>query len=101
MRKKQVILLKITDFKKWDYLAVKILPVLLRGIKSKLEGDFHCLNCFHSYSTKSKLKKLCNVCKNHDYCCVEIPNEDNKILKCNHGEKYMKIPFVIDADLKC
>ena len=101
MRKMQVILLKITDDTKWHYLAVKILSVLLSGIKSKLEGDFRCINYFHSYSTKSKLKKLCSVCKNHDYCCVEIHNEDNKILTCNHGEKYMKIPFVIDADLKC
>ena len=28
-------------------------------------------------------------------------NEDNKILKYNHGEKLMKVPFVIYADLEC
>ena len=26
------------------------------------------------------------VCKNHDYCDVEMPNEGNKIFKYNHGE---------------
>ena len=30
-----------------------------------------------------------------------MPKEDNKILKYNHGEKSMKVPFVIYADLEC
>ena len=29
-----------------------------------------------------------------------MPNEDNKILKYNHGEKSMKVPFIIYADLE-
>ena len=28
-----------------------------------------------------------------------MPKEDNKILKYNHGEKSMKVPFIIYADL--
>ena len=51
-----VILLIITDGKKWHYLAVKSLPALLRGITSNHVGDFYCLNCFHSYRTEQKLK---------------------------------------------
>ena len=30
-----------------------------------------------------------------------MPNEDNKILKYNHGEKSMKHTFIIYADLEC
>ena len=30
-----------------------------------------------------------------------MPNEDNKTLKCNHGEKCMKVSFIIYADLEC
>ena len=30
-----------------------------------------------------------------------MPNEDNKILKYNPGEKSLKVPFVIYADLEC
>ena len=41
-----------------------------------------------------------NVCDNHDYCYVEMPKEDNKILKYNHGEKSIKIPFITYADLE-
>ena len=29
-----------------------------------------------------------------------MPEEDNKILKYNHGEKYMKVLFIIYADLE-
>ena len=64
-------------------------------------GDFYCLNFFHAYTTKNKLETHKTVCENHDYCCVEMLNEDNKILKYNHGEKSMRIPFIIYADLEC
>ena len=94
----QVILLMITDGKKLHYLAVKELPALLAGITANNNGDFYCLNCFCSYSTKNKKHK--NVCENYDYCYVEMPEEDNKILKYNHGEKYVKAPFIIYADLE-
>ena len=47
----------IADNKKWHYLAVKTISGLLRGITSNQNGDFYCLNCFHSYTTKNKLKK--------------------------------------------
>ena len=52
-----VILLVMTDSKKWHYLAVKKLSELPRGITSKHDGDFYCLNCFYSHSTKDQLKK--------------------------------------------
>ena len=98
-RENQVILLMITDGKKWHYLAVKRLSALLRIITSNHNGDFYCLNCFHSHSTKNKLKEHKKVCNDHDYCYLEMPNEDNKMLKYNHGEKSMKAPFIMHADL--
>ena len=57
------------------------------------DGSFYCSNCFHSYSTKNKLKKLERVCNDHDCCHVEMPNKDNKILKYNQGENLLKAPF--------
>ena len=95
----QVILLMIANGKKWHYLAVKKWSALFRGITSKHEGDFYCLNCLLSFRTKNKIKKQKSVCESHDYCYVEMPKENNKILKYNHGEKSMKVPFIIYADL--
>ena len=98
--KNQVILLKITDGKKWHDLAVKKLSALFKGITSNHVGDFYCLNCFHSFRTKKRLIKHKNVCENHDYCYTEIPKENNKILKYNYGGKSMKVSFTIYTDLE-
>ena len=89
-----------TGGKKSHYLAVKSFSALLRGRTSKHEGNFYCLNCFHSYRIENMLKKHENVRKNHGYCYVEIPEEYNKILKYNLGEKSMKVPIIIYADLE-
>ena len=91
----------ITDGKKCHYLAVKSLSALLRGITGNNNGSFCCLNCFRSYTAENKLEKNKNVGENHHYCYVEMPEEHNKILKYNHGEKSMRAPFVIYADLEC
>ena len=42
---------------KGSKFVVKSFAALLREITSKYEGDFYCLNCFHSFRTKNKLKK--------------------------------------------
>ena len=76
------------------------MSALFRGITSKHEGDFYFLNCFQSYTTENKLKKHKKVCENHDYCYVEMPEKDNKILKYNYEEKSMKVPFIIYIDLE-
>ena len=91
----------ITDGEKWHYLTVKNLSGLLRGITSNRGGDFYCLNCFCAYSTKNKFEAHKKMCENHDYCHVEMPTKGNNIIKYNHGEKSMKLPFVIYADLEC
>ena len=57
-RENQVILLMITDSKKWHYLAVKKLPALLRAITSNSNGDFYCLNCFHHIVQTKNLKTI-------------------------------------------
>ena len=100
-RVKQIILLMISNSEKWHYLTVKNLSGLLRGITSNHAGDFYCLNCFCAYSTKNKLEAHTKICENHNYCHVEMPTKDNNTIKYNHGEKSMKLPFVIYADLEC
>ena len=56
--KNPVILLLITDFKKWHYLAVKSLSALLRGITSNHVGDFYCLNFFTHTVHEINLKNM-------------------------------------------
>ena len=98
---KQVILLMISNGEDWHYLTVKKLPGLLKGIASNHKEDFYCLNCFRSYRAKNKLEEHKKMCENYNYCNVEMPTKDNNIIKYNQGEKSIKLPFAVYADLEC
>ena len=100
-REKRAILLMISNGENWHYLTIKNLSRLLREITSNHDGDFYCLNCFHSYRTKSNLEAHEKICENRDYCHVEMPTKDNNALKYNQGGKSIKLPFVVYADLEC
>ena len=100
-RKKQVILLMIGDGVKYHYLAVTNLSGLFQGNSSNHRGDFYCLNCFNSYTTKNKLKEHEEICNNHDSCRIEMPDWANKTIKYNPGEKSLKAPFSFFLDLEC
>ena len=78
----------------------KNLSGLLRGITSNHAGDFYCSNCFCAYSTKNRFEAHKKICENHDYCHVEMPTKDNNRIKYNQGEKSIKLPFVVYADLE-
>ena len=99
--KKQVILLMISNDKKWHYLPINNLSALLQGKSSNHYGDFYCLNCFNSYTTKNKLKEHEEICNNHNRCHIEMPKWVKKILKYNPGEKSLKAQFAIYLDLEC
>ena len=89
----------ITDSAKWHYLAVKKISALFCKMKSKHNGVFMCLNFLHSYSLKGKLKRHKGVCKNLDYCYIEIPKEES-ISKYNHGKKPVRVTFIIYANIE-
>ena len=99
--KEQVILLMITNGKEQHYLAVTEISAFFQKISSNHDGDFYCLNCFSSYTTKNKLKEHEEICNNHDSCRIEMPKQVEKILKYNPGEKSLKAPFAIYLDLEC
>ena len=48
-----------------------------------------------------KLRKHEKVCENHDFYHLKMPDGDNEILKYVSGEKSLKVPFIIYADLEC
>ena len=68
---------------------------------SNNNGDFYCLNCLHSYRTKNILKKHEQICKNHDFCNLKMPDVDYNILQSKQGKKSLKNAFVIYVDLEC
>ena len=91
----------IIDGNKRHYITVSSFSALLKGKSSNHNGDFYCLNCFNSYTTKTKLEEHEEICNKHDSCCIEMPKWFEKILKYNPGEKSLKAPFGIYLDLEC
>ena len=59
------------------------------------------LKLFSFIQHKRKTQKHEKGCNNHDYCYVEMPDKGNQMLKHYHGEKPLKAPFMIYADLEC
>ena len=68
----------------WNYLAVKKLSALLRGITSN-----------HSFAAENKRESHKKVCGNKDFCDVVMAFEDTKILEFNRCQKSDKAPFII------
>ena len=64
----------------------KKLSALLRGIRSKNDGNFYCLNCLQSFARENKRK---------DFCNVAMPSEDTKTLEFNQYQKSDKALFVV------
>ena len=58
---------------RWYYFSDKKLSSLLRGITSKHQRDFYCLNCFHSFATEKRFELHKRVRENKDFCNVIIP----------------------------
>ena len=67
--------------------CIKNVSRLLRAITSNHNGDSYCLNCLIFIHNKKTLKKHERTCTDHDLCYVKMPNENNRILKYNPGEK--------------
>ena len=77
----------ITDGNKWHYLATINLSGLLPKKSPNHDGDFYCLNCLKSYTTKNKLKEHKEICNEHESCRIQMPKWFGKILKRNPGKK--------------
>ena len=85
----------IGDGRKNHYLAVTNISGLLQWNSSNHRGYYYCLNCFNSYTTKNKIKELEEICNKHDSCPIEVPEQVNKTLKYNPGEKSLKAPYLL------
>ena len=59
------------------------------------------MNCFHSYRTENKLNAHKKICENNEYCNIEMHSPNNNLIKYNQGDKSLKLPFIIYADLEC
>ena len=75
--------------------------MLYRGITSKKNGDFYCLNCLTPFRAKNTPEYHKKVCENKIFSNVIMRSEDTKILEFNQYQKSDKAPFIIQAVFEC
>ena len=114
-RKIQEILLKISNGEKWHFIALKsekekdseyMKPTksfsrLMRDISSNSQENYYRFGCFHSFRCKSTLEKHTQLCKDHDFCKIKLPDDDNRIKEHKHGSKALRMNDIIYVDLEC
>ena len=58
------------------------------------------MNCLYSFRTENKIETPQKVCENKDFCSVEIPAEETKILELNQYHKSDNTPFIVYEDFE-
>ena len=71
------------------------LSALVRGITSKHQIDFYCLNCLNFYESYK------SICENKDFFNVIMPSEITKVLEFNKCQISDEPLFIIYVDLEC
>ena len=71
---------------------------LLRGISSKHNNNFYCLNCLHSFTTREKHKSRKKVYQKNDFIEIVLPTQKDIALTLNHYMKSDKMPHIIYTD---
>ena len=74
---------------------------LMRDISSNVHENHHCFGCFHSFRCKSTFEKHTELCKDHDFCKIKLPDKDNNIKKHDFGSKALRMNYIIYVDLEC
>ena len=90
--KEQVTLLQISNKEGWVFPAGTKLHALIKGITSKSNGDFYCLNCCHSFSTQIKPKSHMKKRENKYFCRIVMLSQKDNILTFNQYMKSNKMP---------
>ena len=114
-RKKQVVLLKISNGKKWHFLALKSdqeenskfirstksFSSLMASIISNSHENHYCFGCFHSFRCNSTLEKHTELCKDNGFCKIKLTEVGGNIKKHDFGSKSLRMNYIIYVDLEC
>ena len=73
---------------------------LMRDISSNSHENYYCFGCFHSFRCKSTLEKHTQLCKDHDFCKIKLPENDKKIKEHKPDSKALRMNCIIYIDLE-
>ena len=67
---------------------------------SKSHENYYCYGCFHSFRCQSTLEKHTLLCKDLDYCKINLPEKSKKIKKHKFGSKALRMNDIMFLDLE-
>ena len=74
---------------------------LMRDISSNAHENYYFFGCFHSFRCESTLEKHTQLCKDHSFCKIKLPDDDNKMKKQKYFSKALRMNDIIYLDLEC
>ena len=72
-----------------------------RSSRSVYMGFPLCFRCLNVFSSSERLQQHTVDCLRLNGCAVELPSEEETILRFQHHERKERVPFVIYADFEC
>ena len=73
----------------------------MASITSNSHENHYCFGCFHSFRCNSILEKHAELCKDNDFCKIELPEVGENIKKHDLGSKSLRMNYIIYVDLQC
>ena len=73
---------------------------LMRDISSNAHENYYYFGCFHSFRCESTLEKHTQLCKDHSFCKIKLPDDDNKMKKHKYFSKALRMNDIIYLDLE-
>ena len=80
---------------------LKVFSRLMRDKSSKSHENYYCYGCFHSFRCQSTLEKHTQLCEDHDYCKIKLPEKGKNIKKHKYGTKPLRLNDMIYLVLEC
>ena len=74
---------------------------LMRDISWNLHENYYCFGCVHSLRCNSTLEKHARLCKDHNFCKINLPDKKKNIKEHKHGSKPLRMNDIIYVDLEC
>ena len=97
----QMNLLLITKDEKKHYILIKDFDKFMYNQSRHRERKHFCMYCLQCFSSESILEKHTNNCLTiNGKQAINMPKEDESILKFNNFHKQQAVPFVIYADFE-
>lgn len=83
------------------YCWIKSITRLLSSQVSKSKKVLHfCDRCLQHFTSATSLNNHTTICMDHNICKIEMPKEDENIIRFKNYHNELAVPFIVYADVE-